>query len=150
MDRLKEKIALIEANNPTWEDAGPDDRRRTYWRSYNTGKLSETARTRADLLRRLLPRLAIGPQCAVDDRLLHVKGTLHSYKIHLGSGNIMMSPGNTYLCIVPGPRSRDPLAGMPLPFEDDQTLTIILSKAMLLANDTKITDPTIIRQIRGS
>jgi Domain of unknown function (DUF4132) len=137
-------------NNPTWEDAGPDDRRRTYWRSYNTGKLSETARTRADLLRRLLPRLAIGPQCAVDDRFLHVKGTLHSYKIHLGSGNIMMSPGNTYLCIVPGPRSRDPLAGMPLPFEDDQTLTIILSKAMLLANDTKITDPTITRQIRGS
>ena len=128
-------------NDPTWDDRGPDDRHRTYWRSYNTGELSETARTRADLLRRLLPRLAIGPQCAVDDRFLHVKGILRSYKIHLGSGNVMMSPGDTYLCIVPGPRSLDPFAGVPLPFEGDQALAIILSKAMLLANDTKITDP---------
>jgi len=36
---------------------------------------------------------------------------------------------------------------VPLPFEGDQALAIILSKAMLLANDTKITDPTITRQI---
>ena len=85
----------------------------------------------------------------MDDRFLHVKGTLRSYKIHLGSGNIMMTPGDTYLCIVPAPRSRDPLAGLPLPFDDDQTLTIILSKAMLLANDAKITDPAITRQIRS-
>lgn len=61
-----------------------------------------------------------------------------------------MSPGDTYLCIVPGPRSRDPLADVPLPFEGDQMLAIILSKAMLLANDTKITDPTITRQISTS
>jgi hypothetical protein len=134
-------------NDPTWDDRGPDDRHRTYWRTYNTGELSEMACTRADLLRRLLPRLAIGPQCAVDDRFLHVKGVLRSYKIHLGSGNVMMSPGDTYLCIVPEPRSRDPFAGVPLPFEGDQALAIILSKAMLLANDTKITDPTITRQI---
>ena len=137
-------------NDPTWEDSGPDDRHRTYWRLYNTGKLSETARTRADLLRRLLPRLAIGPQCAIDDRFLHVKGTLRSYRIHLGSGNVMMSPGDAYLCIVPAPPSRDPFAGVPLPFEGDQLLAIILSKAMLLAHDTKITDPAITRQIRGS
>ena len=137
-------------NDPTWEDSGPDDRHRTYWRLYNTGKLSETARTRADLLRRLLPRLAIEPQCAVDDRFLHVKGTLRSYRIHLGSGNVMMSPGDAYLCIVPAPPSRDPFAGVPLPFEGDQLLAIILSKAMLLAHDTKITDPAITRQIRGS
>ena len=137
-------------NDPTWDDAGPDGRRQAYWRSYNTGELGETAATRADLIRRLLPRLAIGPQCTLDDRFLHVKGTLHSYKIHLGSGNVTMSPGDTYLCIVPGPRSRDPLADVPLPFEGDQMLAIILSKAMLLANDTKITDPTITRQISTS
>jgi hypothetical protein len=62
----------------------------------------------------------------------------------------MMSPGDTYLCIVPESRSRDPFGGVPLPFEGDQALAIILSKAMLLANDTKITDPTITRQIRRS
>jgi Domain of unknown function (DUF4132) len=137
-------------NNPTWEDRGPDDRYLRYWRSYNAGELSKTASTRADLLRRLVPRLAIGSQCALDDRFLHVEGALRSYKIHLGSGNVMMSPGDIYLCIVPDRRSPDPLAGTPLPFEGDQMLAIILSKAMLLADDTKITDPAITRQIRGT
>lgn len=37
-----------------------------------------------------------------------------------------------------------------LPFEGDNALAIILSKAFLLAADTKITDPTITRQVGGS
>jgi hypothetical protein len=61
-----------------------------------------------------------------------------------------MSPGDIYLCIVPDRSAPDPLAGLPLPFEGDQMLAVIMSKAMLLANDTKITDPTIARQIRGN
>ena len=35
-----------------------------------------------------------------------------------------------------------------LPFEGDSTLSIILSKAFLLAEDRKISDPSITRQIR--
>ncbi|MFD9306095.1 hypothetical protein ACFWCB_26155 [Streptomyces sp. NPDC060048] len=46
------------------------------------------------------------------------------------------------------PRGRSPDAGY-LPFEGDRTLAVILSKAMLLADDTAITDPTITSQIRG-
>ena len=57
-----------------------------------------------------------------------------------------MSPNDTYLCIVPG------RGGAPeklfLPFDDDPTLSVILSKAFLLARDTKITDPSITLQIR--
>ncbi len=53
----------------------------------------------------------------------------------------------TYLCIVPAPRAQDPLADVPLPFEGDQLLGIILSKAMLLANDANITDPAITSQL---
>jgi hypothetical protein len=34
-----------------------------------------------------------------------------------------------------------------LPFEGDGTLSIILSKAFLLADDAKITDPTITSQL---
>lgn len=33
-----------------------------------------------------------GDRCHVDGRFLHVKGTLHTYKIHLGSGNILITP----------------------------------------------------------
>jgi hypothetical protein len=32
-----------------------------------------------------------------------VEGALRSYKIHQGSGSILMSPGDTYLCIVTPP-----------------------------------------------
>jgi hypothetical protein len=35
-----------------------------------------------------------------------------------------------------------------IPFEGDQTLAIILSKAFLLAEDKKIADPSITRQIK--
>ena len=35
-----------------------------------------------------------------------------------------------------------------LPFEGDQTLSVILSKAFLLAEDNKITDSSIVNQIR--
>jgi hypothetical protein len=38
-------------------------------------------------------------------------------------------------------------SGVLLPFEGDSTLSIILSKAFLLADDTEIKDPTIVRQI---
>jgi hypothetical protein len=35
-----------------------------------------------------------------------------------------------------------------LPFEGDSLLSVILSKAFLLAEDRKIKDPTIVNQIR--
>jgi hypothetical protein len=35
-----------------------------------------------------------------------------------------------------------------LPFEGDRILSIVLSKAFLLAEDRKITDPTIVQQIK--
>ncbi|MFI8452400.1 DUF7737 domain-containing protein, partial [Streptomyces erythrochromogenes] len=79
---------------------------------------------------------------------LHVRGELHTYKIHLGSGNILMSPNDQYLCIVPGGSGAAGAADPGyLPFEGDRTLAVILSKAMLLAKDTEITDPTITSQL---
>jgi hypothetical protein len=35
-----------------------------------------------------------------------------------------------------------------LPFDGDATLSIVLSKAFLLADDESIKDPTIVRQIK--
>ena len=59
-----------------------------------------------------------------------------------------MRPDDQYLCIVTDSRSQ--LDGEPifLPSEGDRTLSLILSKAMVLAADREITDPTITRQIR--
>ena len=135
-------------NDPTWQDGGPGGRFRDYWTSYSFGELGETARTRRAVLERLVPRLKIASQCTLSDRFLVVRGKLRTYKIHLGSGNILMEPNDQYLCIVP---ARDSVAvgaeRLFLPFEGDVTLSIVLSKAFLLAADDAIKDPTIVRQI---
>ncbi|MET9493249.1 DUF4132 domain-containing protein [Streptomyces sp. NPDC006552] len=135
-------------NDPTWQDGGPGGRFRAYWTSYGFGELNQSAETRRVLLERLVPRLAIADRCTIEGRFLHVKGELRTYKIHLGSGNILMTPDEQYLCIVPK-SAATPAAGTGyLPYEGDRTLAVVLSKALLLARDTEITDPTILSQIR--
>jgi len=136
-------------NDPTWQDGGPGGRFREYWVNYSFGELGETARTRRAILERLVPKLKIASQCTLTERFLVVRGKLRTYKIHLGSANILMEPNDQYLCIVP---ARDPVAvgtdRLFLPFEGDVTLSIVLSKAFLLAADESITDATIVRQIK--
>ena len=133
-------------NDPAWADGGPEGRFRDYWQDYAFGDLGETAKTRADVLARLLPRLKIASRCRLDGKFLRVQGELRAYKIHLGSGNILMEPNDQYLCIVPG-RS-DETGDLFLPFEGDRMLAIILSKAFLLVDDTAIQDRTILSQIK--
>lgn len=136
-------------NDPTWEDGGPEGRYVEYWHHYSFGELSTSAETRKAVLERLIPRLKIADRCHIDGRYLFVKGELRVYKIHLGSGNILMEPNNQYLCIVPGQRiTKNHTNNLFLPFEGDRTMAIILSKAIMLVNDTTIDDPTILRQIK--
>jgi len=96
----------------------------------------------------LLPKLKIAGQCSIEDKFLVVKGSLRTYKIHLGSGNILMKPNDQYLCIVPKQSAADE-GRVLLPFEGDHTLSVILSKAFLLAEDSRIKDPSIVRQIKS-
>lgn len=135
-------------NDPEWQDGGPDGRFREYWTSYGFGELSGSARTRREVLERLVPRLAIGDRCELEGRFLRVRGELRTYRIHLGSGNILMEPNDEYLCIVPTQAAETGAGQVFLPFEGDRVLAIILSKALMLAKDTEITAPTITRQIR--
>jgi hypothetical protein len=132
------------AADPGWADRG-DDRFTTYWQATTFGELTASAEVRRDALARLLPRLKIADRAELADRFLRVRGNLRSYRIHLGSGNILMEPDNAYLCIVPGRSKTSPVM---LPFDDDSMLSVILSKAFLLAADDKITDPSIARQLR--
>lgn len=134
-------------NDPTWQDGGPEGRYREYWHTYSFGELSGTATTRKQVLERLLPRLKIAKKCKLTDRFLVVEGELRTYKIHLGSGNILMEPNDQYLCIVADAKTKTKQADVFLPFEGDNMMSIILSKAFLLADDKKIKDTTITSQI---
>ena len=136
-------------NDPNWLDQGAGARYRDYWHGYSFGDLTELAKVRRQVLEGLLPRLKIAARCQVTDKFLVVQGDIRTYKIHLGSSNILMEPNDQYLCIVPSRgKAETGKERLFLPFDGDQTLAVILSKAMMLANDRKITDETIVRQIQ--
>lgn len=134
-------------NDPSWTH-NPDGYGHThadYWQQYSFGELSATAETRRDLLAHLLPRLKIHNRAEISGRFLRVRGQLKTYKIHLGSGNILMEPNDQYLCIVPAGRQEKEV---PLAFEGDRMFSVILSKALMLSQDHTIKDPTILAQLR--
>jgi hypothetical protein len=58
-----------------------------------------------------------------------------------------MEPNNTYLCIVADSLKVSQGSEVFLSFEGDGMLSIILSKAFLLAEDDKIKDLSILSQI---
>ncbi|MES2777169.1 MAG: DUF4132 domain-containing protein [Bacteroidota bacterium] len=132
-------------NDQNWTDGG-DQQLNAYWRNYSFSELGESAKIRMESLQFLVPKMKIADQCSFDGKFLFVRGKLRTYKIHMGSGNILMEPNDQYLCIVPGGRNKDS-DKIFLPFEGDTMLSIIISKALLLAADDKITDVTITRQL---
>jgi len=86
-------------NDPGWQDNNTEHN--DYWRNYSFSELSASAKVRKTALEKLIPRLKIASKCHFEDRFLIVKGSRRTYKIHLGSGNILMEPNDQYLCIVP-------------------------------------------------
>ncbi|MEU8307025.1 DUF4132 domain-containing protein [Actinomadura sp. NPDC048955] len=130
------------AADPDWADRG-EDRRTAYWREAGFGALTASAEVRRAALERILPRTRIAGRCTLDGRHLVVRGELRTYRIHLGSANVVMEPDGAYLCVVQGRRAPGTLY---LPFEDER-LSLILSKAFLLAADHTIADASIRRQI---
>ena len=135
-------------NDPAWRDGGQREQFGAQWQHFAFGDLSATAKTRREVLERLVPKLKIAAQCSFEEKFLVVRGKLRTYKIHLGSGNILMSPNDQYLCIVASRGKAEP-GSIFLPFEGDSVLSLVISKALLLASDDKISDASITRQIRA-
>ena len=134
-------------NDPAWQDNSGLPQYNDYWQSYSFGNLTEVAKTRKGILEKLLPRLKISKVAKIDGKFLVVKGTKRTYKIHIGSTNILMEPNDQYLCIVPARSTSNSKDKLFIPFEGDKGFSILLSKAFMLAEDDKITDTTILSQI---
>lgn len=132
-------------SDPAWGRDHREDAHLEYWNHFAFGELNEAAENRRSVIANLIPKLAIRDRCVIDGRYLVVRGHLHEYRIHIGSGNVLMEPGSRYLCIVQG--SGDTAGRLPLPFDGDRILAAVLSKAILLANDKGIKDETIRRQL---
>ncbi|MEN0004443.1 MAG: DUF4132 domain-containing protein [Bacteroidota bacterium] len=129
------------------EEGWSERQHRDYWRGFSVADLSESAKIRRSVLANMLPKLKINEQCELTKKYLRVKGKVRTYNIHLASGNILMEPNGEYLCIVPDRKKNKRVTPVFLPFDDDATFSIILSKAFLLAEDDKIEDRVILNQI---
>lgn len=74
-----------------------------------------------------------------------VQGRRGRYSVHLGSGTVHKLPGRS-IVLVPVPD--DHLGRVFLPFvDDDPTVALILSEVLLLAEDDRVSDPVIVRQL---
>ena len=81
----------------------------------------------------------------VKERHILIKGKLGEYSIHLGSG--MVSQGGLQLSILAVQSQHRGRVFLPF-VDDDPKSAEIISKMRLLAEDDKIKDPTILRQIK--
>jgi hypothetical protein len=103
-----------------------------------------TVEMRAVIVRELLELLHI-ENAGVEDRLVKIRGSLGEYTVHLGSAQVhKMGRGAVNILAVPGQhRGR-----VFLPFADDDPRTAeIMSKIIMLAEDSEIKDPAILAQI---
>jgi hypothetical protein len=77
-----------------------------------------------------------------------VTGKLGSYSIHLGSAGAMLVPGTALPIVAVHSQHRGRLF---LPFADDDPRTAeVLSKVLLLARDSEIRDPSILKWIQAA
>lgn len=116
--------------------------------AHSSGVDPETSESSAEMRGRLVDETAelLGlTNVEVGGHHARVKGKLGTYSIHLGSGVVHRTPGNA-VCIVPV--SAQHRGRIFLPFADDDPRTAeIVAKAVLLARDDQIKDPTIVQQL---
>ena len=129
-----------------WVDGGGIRGSRKSWQTYFR-ESTEAFGPRRMILERVLPRLKSADRMELKDNTLVVQGKLRTYYIDLRSTRICMSPYNQTLCIQPLMSAKTE-SKVYLPFEGDYGLSIIISQALLLAEDDKITDSIINRQIK--
>ena len=138
--------------DPEWQDKGggaahPSNWQRDadqYWNWSQSAPLTGSGLMRKEMLALILAGLKNADLFEIEDRHLRVTGRRHDYLIHLGSGGIQIADTRKHVCIVPEQVRRKAVA---LPFETDTTLSMIVSKALMLANDDKISDPVILQQL---
>lgn len=109
---------------------------------------NETYERRAEVITSLLKEWGLAKNVQIEGHFAFIKGKLASYRVHLASAVIHIEPGN-YLCIVPKGWG-EPKEKLFLPFADDQDsmISVVVSKILLLLNDDKIKDESILQQIR--
>jgi len=130
-----------DARHPnSWYDRVADN----YWTSQAEANLLNIAEIRRSMLEKIVPSLPIADKLELTRSHLSVQGVLHNYSIHLGSAAVICEDKSRHICIVPKSRHDPKLV---LNFDQDDILSLIISKALLLYKDDQISDLVILRQL---
>ncbi|MEM1382907.1 MAG: DUF4132 domain-containing protein, partial [Pseudomonadota bacterium] len=101
--------------------------------------------TRHSVLSQILPPIDAGEdRLRLEVRHLCVRGERRRYRIDLATAAVAREPDGQHVAVLRGLTRSDRAY---LPFEDDPVLSLILSKALILARDDTITDPVFLSQI---
>jgi hypothetical protein len=109
-----------------------------YRLDYMKGLFSDnaSARIRRTIIEKLIPVLKISSP-GFEGNYLLVKGKVNEYRINLGSGFAQVKDTQQHINLIPDIKKVKSNKKLHLPIEDDETLYIILAKALYLqADDT--------------
>lgn len=104
-----------------------------------------TVEMRESLLRETLRLLKL-KNVRLENGHALIDGQHSRYTVHLGSGTVHRQPGG-FLCIIPVHNQQQGRIFLPFADPDPRTAEVV-SKVLLLAEDRKIQDPTILEQLR--
>ena len=104
-----------------------------------------TVEMREQLIGETLRLLRLG-NVRLENRHALIEGHHARYSVHLGSGTVHRMPGG-YLCVIPVHNQHQGRLFLPFADPDPKTAEVV-SKVLLLAEDRKILDPTILEQLR--
>ncbi|MEM9778257.1 MAG: DUF4132 domain-containing protein, partial [Chloroflexota bacterium] len=111
---------------------------------YDPEASESTAEMRGSLARETADMLNL-ENVSFSSRHIFIDGQINDYSIHLSSGIIHQRPGG-YVCVVPVHNSQRGRVFLPFVDKDPKTAEI-MAKMVMLANDKKIKDPTILEQL---
>ncbi len=139
------------ATDPLWlEKFAPGSQRiQEYWESMAAGGLADAVAHRREVLETLLSELPEADQLELEERQLVVRGVMRTYSIDLATANVKMEPPGRWLSIDTHLGAGSRFRPGPLPaVDDDVILGRIVSRARLLASDNRISNPSLLQQLR--
>ena len=129
------------ANDPELSTASADQK--AYRGDFYRGNFSDnaSAKVRKEIIMMLAPILKLKPE--FDKNYMIIKGSLNTYRINLGSGFAQVKGSQKHINLLPDIQPMKKSKKLQIPIQDDETLYIILAKALFLKDDDKIQDAKI-------
>ncbi len=120
-------------NDATFNAAEVGELHSAYWNNNNWAALSGVHRTRAEVLRRTLPRTILRDNATVEEPALRVSGPAGRFEIHIGSTKVRREGDESFLSVPVDKEAKKQVLRVFLPFEGDNMLAEALAKAFYLA-----------------